>query len=137
VFPFDLDSAEGNQQLQFSDHSHSTLIFNAMPMSYIRCVKHSVAKQMVIRTAKRSATAATALRCSPSSLAVAALEDDVLRPVVAGSRGSPCSPKAVDGNIGLIGEGLLWGASPHRQPSANSGHSRLPCLFGPPGAFAS
>jgi hypothetical protein len=86
MFTFDLDSAEGNQQLQFSDHSHSTLIFNAMPMSYIRCVKHSVAKQMVIRTAKRSATAATALRCSPSSLAVAALEDDVLRPVVARSR---------------------------------------------------
>src|SRR5207244_13116080 len=32
-------------------------------------------------------------------------------------------------NIGQIGEGLLCGASPHRQPSARSGHTRTAGKF--------
>jgi DNA-binding winged helix-turn-helix (wHTH) protein len=36
---------------------------------------------------------------------------------MAGSRGSQCSPKQMENNIGQIGEGLLCGASLHRQSS--------------------
>src|SRR5437016_1708858 len=48
---------------------------------------------------------------------------DTDRQLLAGSRGSQCSPKADEENIGQIGEGLLRGARPHRQPSATTGRS--------------
>jgi len=42
-----------------------------------------------------------------------------LRPLLAGSRASPCAPKAALGKSG-IGEGLLSGTYPEGQPPASS-----------------
>jgi hypothetical protein len=46
------------------------------------------------------------------------------RQLMAGSRASPCAPKAALGKSG-IGEGLLSGTYPEGQPPANSGRSRI------------